>query len=98
MQRAHSTKIAAVRRYLAHKFPDWTLQEHQEAATELEVFTLTAGPTSQTFKVKVMRGFLDEHEPVHIEQALEMRQLGEFLKVSGFWPILVTAQGLQSLR
>jgi hypothetical protein len=62
----------------------------------LEVFKVEGGPTRQIFTVKVARGFLDDYAADEIEPQLEQWQVGDFLKVSGLWPILVTSSGIQS--
>jgi len=99
MREAESSRITAIHEYFLRKFPGWTIDHHQETAdTKLEVFTIMGGPTTQTFKVKFALDFLEWCDPLQIEQILEQWQVGDFLKLSGFWPILVTRAGLHSLR
>jgi len=99
MREAESSRIAAIHGYFLRKFPGWRIDHHQETTdTKLEVFTIIGGPTTQTFKVKFTLEFLEGCDPPQIEQILEQWQVGDFVKLSGFWPILVTRAGLHSLR
>ena len=96
--RADPLKITAVRRYFARKFPGWTIMDRRGLDTILESFTIEGGPTGQVFTVKVARDFLDDYKPEEIELKLEQWQVGDSVRVSGLWSILITANGLQSMR
>ena len=96
--RADPLKITAVRRYLARKFPGWTIVDRRGGDTILEIFTIEGGPTGQVFTVKVARDFLDDYKPEEIELKLEQWQVGDSVRVSGLWSILITANGFQSMR
>jgi len=99
MREAESSRLAAIHDYFLRKFPGWTIDHQQETAdSKLEVFTIIGGPTTQTFKVKFSLDFLEGCDTLQIEQILEQWQVGDFVRVSGFWPILVTRAGLHSLR
>jgi len=96
--RADPLKITAVRRYFARKFPGWTIMDHRGLDTILEIFTIEGGPTGQVFTVKVARNFLDVYKPEDIELKLEQWRVGDSVRVSGLWSMLITANGLQSMR
>lgn len=99
MREAQSSRITAIHEYFLRKFPGWTIDHHQETTdTKVEVFTIVGGPTAQSFKVKFAPDFLDGRDPQQIDQILEQWQVGDFLKLSELWPILVTRAGLHSLR
>lgn len=95
--RADPLKITAVRRYFARKFPGWSITDRRGLDTILE-FTIEGGPTGQVFTVKVTRNFLDDYKPEEIELKLEQWQVGDSVRVSGQWSILITSNGLQSMR
>ena len=96
--RANPLKLAAVRRYFARKFPGWAIMDRCGCDTSLEIFTIEGGPTGQVFTVKVARTFLDDYKPEEIELRLEQWQVGDSVRVSGLWSILITSSGLQSTR
>ena len=96
--RANPLKLAAVRRYFARKFPGWTIMDRRGCEASLEIFTIEGGPTGQVFTVKVARTFLDDYKPEEIELKLEQWQVGDSVRVSGLWSILITSSGLQSTR
>jgi len=96
--RADPSKIAAVCRYFSRKFPGWTITDRRGYDTILEIFTIEGGPTGQVFTVKVARNFLDDYKPEEIELKLEQWQVGDSVRVSGLWSILITANGLQSMK
>jgi hypothetical protein len=96
--RVHPLKLAAVRRYFARKFAGWTIMDRRGLDMMLVIFTIEGGPTGQVFTVKVARTFLDDHKPEEIELRLEQWQVGDSVRVSGLWSILITPSGLQSTR
>jgi hypothetical protein len=98
MLRADPSKIASVRSYLERKFPGWTIQDHHETETVFEVFAIEGGPAGQVFEVKVARNFLDDSTPQEIELKLDLWQVGDFLKVTALWPVLVTHNGIEQMR
>ena len=49
-------------------------------------------------KIKFARNFLDDYKPHEIEQKLEHWQVGDFLKIAGPWPLLVTRNGVERMR
>ena len=95
--RADPSKLAAVRRYFARKFPAWTITDRR-GLDRIFIFTIEGGPTRQVFTVKVARNFFDDYKPEEIELKLEQWQVGDSVKVSGLWSILITSNGLQSMR
>lgn len=95
--RADPSKLAAVHRYFARKFPAWTITDRR-GLDRIFIFTIEGGPTGQVFTVKVARNFLDDYKPEEIELKLEQWQVGDSVKVSGLWSILITSNGLQSMR
>ena len=95
--RADPLKITAVRRYFACKFPGWTITGRR-GLDRILIFTIEGGPTGQVFTVKVARNFLDDYEPAEIKLKLEQWQVGDSVRVSGLWSILITSNGLQSMR
>jgi hypothetical protein len=50
------------------------------------------------FTVKVARDFLDDYKPEEIELRLEQWEVGDSVRVSGMWSILITTKGLQSMK
>jgi hypothetical protein len=74
------------------------MREDYEPERALEVLTIRGGPSGQIFTVKIQRDFLDHHRLEVIEQVLEQWQVGEFVRTSGLWPILITLNGLKSMR
>ena len=95
---ADPLKIAAVQRYLESKFSGCEIGHRQDSDKGLEVFTIEAEPDGRMFTVKVAHAFLDDYKPQGIALKLDQWQIGDFVKVSGLWPILVTPEGIQSIR
>ena len=60
--RADPSKLAAVRRYFARKFPAWTITDRR-GLDRILIFTIEGGPSGQVFTVKVARNFLDDYNP-----------------------------------
>lgn len=96
LRKADPSKIVAARSYFERKFPGWTIQEDHDIDTLSEVFTIEGGPSGQVFKIKLARAFLDDHEAQDIARKLEHWQVGDFLKLSGSSPLLVTSNGIHT--
>ncbi len=98
MLRADPSTLAPIHRYFERKFPGWSIREDYEPERTLEVLTISGGPNNMIFTVKIQRDFLDYHRPEVIEQVLDQWQVGEFVRTSGLWPILITLNCLKSMR
>ncbi|HEU4685323.1 MAG TPA: hypothetical protein VFS39_12540 [Nitrospira sp.] len=98
MAQADREKITAIRAYFEDKFPGWSIAHHYDVERNLEVFAIEGGVVPQCFTVKITPGFLDSYKAEELPFRLHDWQVGDFVKVSGLWPILVSESGLRSLR
>ncbi len=97
MPGADLLRITEARRYFEQKFPGWSIRHEYDAQRGLEVFMIEGGLTSQRFTVKITQEFL-RYGTEEIAFRLNDWQVGDFVKVSGPWPILITRNGLQNMR
>lgn len=88
-------KLAAVRTYLAERFPGTTIHSAYDAPTLSQIFRVDTVEAGDWRTVIVATEFLDQHQPEQVLNALTELQVAEHVRSARAGTVRVNSWGIE---